>query len=320
MSPHRVPAAALLLAAVACSKTPAPGPAKPSATPVAAAHEAAEELHGRWQIAPLEVVLELPPGQEVSGLDARELEQGVAQTLRGMPQVLAVQPTATEYLGPDQAGMQVQVAWQLLDAEQKPLAMAAPATAGGLAMVLTVHVEQAKTRGKGEVAQHVVRLTLPFSAERHEQMAAFVMNRVAQSVEVAAEHALGELWGRGLEDARIVALLDDEVDWRRVAATREVGERRLVAATPQVEKLARSSRREVALVAVATLGRLAQVRSVPVLQACADARHLDVVESALQALLDMPGAEAQAALKQIAEDHAEDVVGQRVRALLQARP
>ena len=309
----------LLACALACGKaaTPAPTPVVP-AVAEPPAPDPAPEATGQWQLAPVEVRVELPPDQDIAGLDEAALTTLATTTLRAMPQVLSVEPTLTTYLGPTQAGLHIEAAWQLVDADQKPRSMHQPATDGALALVVTVHAEQAQARGKGEAAQHVVRATLPLSAERHEAMDEFVRNRLQRALETAAQHALGELWARGLTDDQVIKLLKDEADWRQTAATREVGERKLLQAVADVEKLAGSSKRDVALVAVATLGRLGQVRSVPVLRSAADARHLDVVEAALQALLDMPGPEAHAALEAVATDHADDPVGKRARALLDA--
>ncbi len=86
-----------------------------------------------------------------------------------------------------------------------------------------------------------------------------------------------------------------------------------------LEKLARSTKRELAIVAVAAVGRLGDAKSVPVLVACIDSGHLDVVDAALQALADMAAPEAHAALLRTATEHGEAGIRQRAADLLRTR-
>ena len=97
---------------------------------------------------------------------------------------------------------------------------------------------------------------------------------------------------------------------------REAGERKLERARLPLQKLARGSRREPAVVAVAALGRLGHPDSVPVLVQCVDSMHLDVVDAALQALAEMRAPGAHTALVDLAQHHGEASVRQRAAALL----
>jgi hypothetical protein len=308
----------LCLMVLACKREPAAVTA-PAPPPAPDAEEEVPEADGRWQIQPLVVVLEVAEGQGVRGLEDDGVAHEVLGDLREMPQVLAVEPTATTYLGKNQAGVEVSVRWQLFDTDGKPRGMDEPSVDGALVLAVAVHAEQAVLHGRGEVAEQVFRATLPLPAHRTEPMDVFLKSRLKSALLPTAAHALGELWARQLPDAGVTDLLDEDEDWRKAVGAREVGERKLGTARAALEKLARSSKRELAVVAVAALGRLGDPKSVPVLVACADSGHLDVVDAALQALADMTAPEARAALKTIAAEHGEPGVRQRAADLLKAR-
>lgn len=307
----------LALALLACRRAPVPARAT---APVPDTTEQAAPADGRWRIQPLVVELELAEDQAVPGLDHDGVTREVLADLRALPQVLAVEPTATTYLGKNEAGVQVSVRWQFFDSDGKPHGVNAPAVDGALVLAVGVHAEQAVLHGRGEVAEQLFRATLPLPAHRQEPLDVFLKSRLASALQPTAEHALGELWARQLPDAGVIDLLDEDEDWRKAVGAREVGERKLVAARVALEKLARSSKHELAVVAVAALGRLGEVKSVPVLVACADSGHLDVVDAALQALADMAAPEARAALKTIAQEHGEPAIRQRAAELLKTRP
>ena len=309
-------AVALLFVLSACRQAAKPV-TPPPAIDVAVAPA---EPDGRWRIQPLLVDLELAPDQTVPGLDAAAVRAELTAGLRTMAQVLSVEPTATAYLGPEQAGVQVSVRWQLLDGDGKPRSGAPPPVDGALVLPVAVHAEQAVLKGRAEMAEHVTRATLPLPAQRQESLDAFLKARLTRALQPAMAQALGELWVRQLPDDKVQDLLTAEEDWRKIVGAREVGERKLGAARPALEKLARSSRREPAVVAVAALGRLGDAASVPVLVTCADSGHLDVVDTALQALADMTVPAARAALQAIAADHGEAAIRQRAADLLHARP
>ena len=309
------------LALLACRREPTPLVAPTPLAAVTGDAEAQPALpDGRWQIQPLVVELELGADQGVAGLDEDTVAREVVAGLRAMPQVLSVEPTATTYLGANQAGVQVSVRWQLVDADGKPRDVNAAPVDGALMLGVAVHAEQAALHGRGEVAEHMFRATLPLPAHRQEPLDAFLKARITRALQPAAAHALGELWARQLPDAAIVDLLTADEDWRKAVGAREVGERSLMAARGALEKLARSSKRELAVVAAAALGRLGDAKSVPVLVAVVDSGHLDVVDAALQALADMAAPEAHAALQAIATEHGEDAIRQRAADLLRTRP
>ncbi len=310
-------ALALLLLLAACRRAPEPA----VAGAVAAGEDAVAAAlpDGRWRIQPLVVALEIGEDQAVAGLDEAAVTQEVVAALRAMPQVLAAEPTATTYLGSDQAGVQVSVRWQLFDADGKPRAVTAPAVDGALVLAVAVHAEQAVLHGRGEMAEQLFRATLPLPAQRQEPLAAFLKARLAQALQPAASQALGELWARQLPEDAIIDLLAADEDWRRLVGAREVGERKLGSGRVALEKLARGSKRDLAVVAAAALGRLDDARSVPVLVACADSGHLEVVDAALQALADMSVPAALPALQGIAADHGEPGIRQRAAELLRTR-
>ena len=316
-----------VLLAVACQRQ-GPVPVIAAAPPAAASLPSPATASGRWRIQPLVVTLELGEDQTIAGLDEERVAPLVAARLAEMPQVLAVAATDATYVGPDQVGVQVAIRWQLLDGEGKPRSLAAPPVDGALLLAVAVHAEQAVLRGPGEMAEHLFRATLPLPAERHEPLDAFLVARLADALQPAAAQALGELWVRHLADAAVIALLTAAEDWRKVVGAREVGERKLIAGRETLETLARSSRRNLAIVAIAALARLGDARSVPVLVACLDAAHLDVVDAALLALADMQVPEAHAALVRVAgtaqdaeaDTPADAAVRQRARALLAKPP
>ncbi len=306
----------LALLVAACRPHPA---AAPEAKPAVDAAVAPALPDGRWRIQPLVVELELADDQAVAGLDLAAVTAEVAAGLRAMPQVLAVDPTATTYVGKQQAGVQVTVRWQLFDAASKARSVTAEPVDGALVLAVGVHAEQAVLHGRGELAEHLLRATLPLPAQRQEPLDAFLKARLVSALQPAAARALGELWARQLPDDAVVDLLAEDEDWRKSVGAREVGERKLARARVALEKMARSTKRDLAVVAVAALGRLGDGKSVPVLVACIDSGHLDVVDAALQALADMPAPEAQAALKTAAEEHAEPAIRQRAAELRKAR-
>ncbi len=300
----------------ACRREPASPPAVVAAGDSVVAPEASD---GRWQIQPLVVQLELEPDQGVTGLDLAAVTREVTAGLREMPQVIAVDPTATTFAGSQQAGVQVVVRWQLFDADGKARSTTAESVDGALLLAVAVHAEQAVLKGRGEMAEHLFRATLPLPAHRQESLDLFLKARLNQALRPAASQALGELWVRQLPDDAVVELLTADDDWRKVVGAREVGERKLNIARATLEKLARASKREPAVVAVAALGRLGDAASVPVLVACIDSGHLDVVDAALQALADMAAPEARAALTATAKEHPDPAVARRAADLLRTR-
>lgn len=302
----------------ACKRAPDPPP-PPPVQAIAPAPPTEPQPDGRWQIAPLVVNLDLDDTQKLPQLQVNTLTTPLVQTLKALPQVLAVDPTGTTFLGTNQVGMQVDLSWELADTEGKPRGMQEPAMDGSLRLAVTVHVEQARLHGRGEAAENTVRAVVPLPAERHEKLEEFLQSRLQAALEQASVQALGELWARRLDDAAVVGLLEADEEWRQVVGAREIGERKLTMHVEKIEKLAKSSRRDLALVAVATLGRLGQSRSVPVLVNALESRHLDVVDGALEALAQIPGAEAQAALETVARESTEPPIRQRAEQFLREK-
>jgi len=201
----------------------------------------------------------------------------------------------------------------------KPLDIAAAATESTLLLAVHAFGEQRPEKGKREVAESKVDAQLPMPAKVFADFPAFLRPRLHKAAQTAVANVLGQLWARGLDDTAVAKLLDDAETWRQAAAAREVGERKLLASRVKVEKLARSSRGELAAVAVAALGRLGHAASLPVLQKALDSSHLEVADAALVALLDLATPEALQRVAGAAENHPSDFVKMRAAWLLRQR-
>jgi HEAT repeat protein len=149
----------------------------------------------------------------------------------------------------------------------------------------------------------------------------FLKDKLGQAAAIAVTDALHQLWAAGLTDAELTPLLAEDVTLvQQAAAAREAGERKLLATREPLEALARTGRRDVAQVAVAALGRLGDVRSVPVLVEVLDSSHGEVVDAALQALADIQLPESMNALQTAADQHVDPAVRKRAKALLEPSP
>jgi HEAT repeat protein len=155
--------------------------------------------------------------------------------------------------------------------------------------------------------------------ERAAALTEFLLARLNRAVEMATTDVLAELWARQLSDTQVLDFMDTRVLWRKVAAAREVGERRLLQARTEVEAAARDPRQDLAAVATAALGRLGRTESVPVLTGLIDSEHPAVVDAALASLADIGDEAALGQLRQAAAQHPDASVRQRAAALLQER-
>jgi HEAT repeat protein len=128
------------------------------------------------------------------------------------------------------------------------------------------------------------------------------------------------LWANARGDGEIRATLKQGEPWRQMAAAREAGERSLQGVREDLEKLARSSRRDLAAVALAALGCLRARESLPLLVERAADPNAEIADAALVALDDLDTPEAEAALAAIADDEERSaVVRNRAKALVEAR-
>ena len=111
-------------------------------------------------------------------------------------------------------------------------------------------------------------------------------------------------------------LLRANKHWQRVAALRETGERGLSAGIDAAEEAALDSRKDIALVAIGTLGRLREQRSLTVLTKALDARAVEVIDAALTAIADIGGDEGRATIARIAHSHKSQWIRRRAEHLL----
>lgn len=313
----------LLGLTVACRPTPQPaarGTSPPATVPaIEEPAGAPANPSGRWHVVEFLARADLPDDQRVAGLDEKALTAALVETVGKMPQVQGYGPAeATVPLG-QRAAVMVAVSWQLLDDAGHPRSATSKPSQGTVIMTLMAHAERPVAKGEPEIAERTLDVSLPLSEERAAELGPFLTARLQEATAVATADVLGELWARGLDEAAVLALLDDDVLWRRVAGAREAGERGLKAARERLEKAARDSRKDLAVVAAAALGRLSDPRSVPVLIDCLGATRPEVVDAALGALTDIGSAPALAAIQRVATEHGNPEIRQRAAALLQGR-
>ncbi len=189
---------------------------------------------------------------------------------------------------------------------------------GRLYVSAIAHIERAGPTGKPELAQSTVEASGPLVRSDAEGLKRRVRARLAVATALAVRRALGQLWIRHQTDTDVRVALTATNPWRRGAALLEVGERGLVDATATVEKAATASRADIAVVACATLGRLAQPSSVGVLEQALNGAPTEVADAALYALHDIGNAAAKAAVAKAAKRHQQPWIRLRAKALLDA--
>jgi hypothetical protein len=321
----RFMAVAVLIATVGCQKS---APVQPKAqvaqepVPSFGATELAKPVanpSGRWHVQKLKTKAEVTEDQKLPALDEAALSARLTETVAKMPQVLGLGEPPETVPVEQRVGVQLTMAWQVMDLEGKAQPAQHPPVDGNLVLTVTAHAEQASLKGDREVAERTIDATVPLPAERELGLAPFVVTRLQQASEQAVSDVLGELWARGLEDPAILTLLDDDAPWRKMAGAREVGERGLKAGRDRLEKAARDSRKDIAAVAAAALGRLADPHSVPVLTRLLAAIHPEVLDAAMVSLVDIGTPEALAAVQKLSEEHENPDIRQRATGLLQER-
>ncbi len=202
----------------------------------------------------------------------------------------------------------------------------APATLEAATQVLLqvrVHAERGDDDGRPIIGEAHVEAPLPLPPQRKGAgLAAFLAARAVAAAAIAASDAGGQLLVRELDDETVRAWLGDPAPWRTIAALREVGERAMVGEREAVQVLARRSRPDIVTVAAATLGRIGDVGSVPVLVAVLGSPSAEVCDAALAGLAELRsarGGAAQAAteaLRAAASQHPLPWIRQRARSLL----
>jgi hypothetical protein len=183
------------------------------------------------------------------------------------------------------------------------------------------HVERGDAAGRPQIAEANLEIPVPLPPDARERgLDALWGWRAVAAATMAAEDAAGQLVLRTASEATVRAAIDDEANWRRIAALREVGERSLRDERARIERLAGRSRPDLAAVAAATLGRLGDPRSVPALRQALASANVEVADAALFALLDIGDATARAALEEAARDHPQPWIRQRALMLLRSAP
>ncbi len=300
--------------AAACSKPATPAPPAREADRAAPQQPSTAAPTGRWLVRELQVELQLEDSQRAAEADQPAVHAAVRQGLAKAETIGGV-GDLPGFARADQAGLLLQIAWQRLDDRGQPQPLQHPGD-GQLMLLVIAHAETAGSHQRqNEVAERTKRSLLPLPAGVTD-WPGWLLPRIQRAAEVAAVEVLGELWARQAPQADLVAALQSPVLWKVLASAREVGERRLSAQRPDLETLTRDSRREVAVIAAAALGRLGGKASLATLKGLVDHGSPEVVDAALVALAGLKEPEAQAALAQIAGE-ADAEVAARARELLQ---
>ena len=316
-----------VLALVACGKDKVAVSPQPSSTK---ADQPIETADGP-EPAPVFCIVELaveeatPPTARIAGLEA-----GLAAVLpTALTQIASVvaaphgnkRPTAQECRpGADprgRVGVALRFDYTLLDGELAVHSPAAAERADLFHLAVMAHAERRGPDGRPEIAQAHVSARVPMPARHAANLAGFAKVRLMRASGLAVTDALGQLWVRRMSDAQILDLLPDSDPFKRAAAVREVGERGILAARQRVEKAALGSRRNLAVVAAAALGRLGQAASLPTLRSCLAGPSPEVADAALVAISEIADPAAQKILEETAREHPQPWIRQRASALLE---
>jgi hypothetical protein len=300
---------------IGCSKDRTPPPIVPPPRPPPLAPADAEAL---FHVVELQVALAAPADQELPGLRDAHLKAMILSEVGKLPVVAGMAP-AQPAAGAQTVGLHLTVAWQMLDPEGKPQPLHGEGDAH-LWLAVQAHAERVPKKGPAPIAERRLDAPVPVPAERRADMAPFVMARVLLAARTAATDAFGELWARGLHDDQLAGALREGEPWRKTAAAREVGERSLHALRPAIEKLARSSRKDLAAVALGALGRLRDPAVLPLLRERAEDPQFEIADAALVALDDLGTPAAHAVLQELADDEERPpLVRARAKMLVEAR-
>ena len=292
---------AILAGMGACARSAPIAPALPIAPASPLVPPAVAVERDGVQVLDVELELACPPDQEVAGLGAADLQRALAADVTSIEGVAGVGALPT---GQARAavGVHVTVAWQSLDADRSPQPL--EGSLGDTTLLVSVEAQVDAIPAVGDRARAVRRIDapVPLPEERRHDLAAFVQSRVRMAARTAITDALGELWASARSDADLLAALAAPPVWRQMAAAREAGERHLERATEALEKLADSSRRDPAVVALAALGRLHVPASLPTLLRRIDTHDFAIADAALQALGDFGTPDVTARIEAVAAD------------------
>lgn len=303
---------AALLWVAACAKKAPPEPEPPNRN--VAEEKPQDRPSGRWQLRELQVELQLDDDQREPGVTLAALQDAVTASLAKLEQVRGVGSAEGVALR-DQVAVHVQIAWQRVSEDFQPQPLATAGNANLLVQIVA-HAEMPGERpSENRLAERSQRVMLPMPGSLDDR-AKWLRDRATQAAVVAVADVLGELWANTATEAELQACLDSPQTWQVQAAAREVGERRLLTLRPRLEKLARDSRKDVAVVSAAALGRLGEAASVPLLVGLLESGQIEVVDAVLVSLSTMPAPEARAALVQAAASHPSQFVRKRARQLL----
>ncbi len=308
-------ATSLLVLAAACAKKPADSPVQPESgqRQVNTQAPASQRPSGRWQLVELHVDMQLEDDQRLAALSSESLDSALRSAAKNMEQVRGFGPMP-ELARQEQAGASVQIAWQRLDGDLRPVALNYNQN-GQLLIQVVAHAETPGERpSENRVAERSQRVMLPMPGTL-EDPAAWLQERATRAMVLALSDALGELWAGSATEAELEAYLDGET-WQIQAACREIGERKLSKHRLRLEKLAKDTRKDLAAVCAAALGRLGDASSLPVLQSLLASGQPEVVDAALVALAGMAGPEARAIVSDAAEHHSNSLVRRRANQLL----
>jgi hypothetical protein len=302
-----------------------PPPANEGASTPAADDAGAPTRFGPFCVASLLLRDGTAPASRVPALDNANLEAAVRKGLAQVEPIDVVRrgeavPCPEGRALSEQLGVGVDVAWALIGEDGRPPADVASLERGELRFGVAVHVERPQPGGRGKplIAQSQLDGAVPLALPDPAKLASFISVRLQRATSLATLDAVGQLVARPLSDNAVIELLEPtRRSWQQAAAAREIGERGLSRARPAVEKLARDSRKELAVVACAALGRLGDAQSVPVLEEALAHRHLEVVDASMVALLDIGTPGAREAVAKLTQSHPIPLIRQRAGALLQ---
>ncbi len=304
-------------------KAPGPKP-KPAQQPAAAAAQGPGPVT-HFCILRLAVEQATPAGSRISGLQGA-IREALPASLTHIDAVVAVSsgeaaPSAAacaasaDPLG--RVGVLIRFDHALFDEQLKTHPPSAANEADQMHVAVMAHAERQGEGGRPEIAEAQVSARVPMPARHARDLLGFTRVRVLRAARLAVTDALGQLWVRRMNDEQIQALLGDKDPFKRAAAVREVGERGLTEARTKVEEAALSSRRDLAVVAAAALGRLAHVASLPTLRSCLENPNPEVMDAAVVAISEIADPKARQMLQEVVRDHPIPWIRQRAKALLE---
>ncbi len=329
LAPHRwsLAMALMLIAAAApgCGRKATSTAAKAPTPPIAPPTPAPPGPVTPFCILQLALEQATPPPSRIAGLEGAVLK-ALPGALMGIKAVAAVAPdkrpaSAAECAADAElrgrVGVLIRFDYVLFDEDMKSHLPSAPDGATQMHVAVMAHAERQGPGNRPEIAEAHVSARVPMPARHASDLLGFARVRVLRAARLAVTDALGQLWVRRMEDGQIEALLDDKDPFQRAAAVREVGERGMLEARPKVEKAALSSRRDLAVVAAAALGRLADAASLPTLRSCLESTSPEVIDAAMVAISEISDPRARKMLEQVAKGHPVPWIRQRAGALLE---